>query len=206
MDKESNQINSNGRLDIDESNHRVNNLDEEARRPDFDVDQFVELLDDVVVLTNYDKLVEAGATKIDLSKIKDTVNPEVAANNLEVFEKNKTNLGDPEELVDKILEQKDSFDGPSAELKVMEKFNTDAQKIMDFYLEQEDVWYFLTGTLENLVAHGAKIDPDILIEKVIESDLAQDDGFDPDYDLDRFKKIGASDEQLKRLLSGLGHE
>lgn len=181
--------------DLDQ-NQIMSHLDE-LLRLDISIDDIVGRLDDIMVVAHYDQLVQKGATQIDLDKLKDSVNPIVILNNLEVFQKAGILLNYTNIIIN--LSDGDALSILPYDTNRLLELGVAPQLIADKCMTSEGpILNFVQESLPKLLSLGVRIDGDMLVNKLI-SDLEVVVDFNDEVDIHEIERAGASVDSLSKL-------
>src|ERR1035437_23247 len=186
---------SNLNLSDMDQNQIISHLDE-LLDTDNSIDNVVSSLDDVHVIANYNLLTQRGATNIDLVKIRDSVNPIVVMNNLEVFQ----NANVPVDIVKIIYGSFDdegkTFLMDPEDVDEWAALGADPQVLADKYTQSGGTE---PDVVQALLDRGAHVDADKVVNNLLRDDYLLED-FHPEEDIPKLQRAGASPDVIQKLV------
>jgi hypothetical protein len=177
-----------------DSNQIINSLDELISQGN-SINDIASALSDVHIIANYDRLIQKGATNINLAKIKDTVDPEVILNNIAVFQNNNIHLD-----MNSIMERmSDAYWKYISEFNIekWQSWGISSQTIADKFVQANGIDL---NTVEVLLNAGAHVNPDKIIDNLLYDEDYLIEDFYAENDVAILKQAGASPETIQKLL------
>jgi len=165
------------------------------------IDDIVSNLGPMYLIANYNKLVDKGATNIDLAQLVSLVDPVIVSNNLETF----YNAGVPLDYASYVFAPYNNEAFYYYDLNKLMAVGVHPQLIADKIMSYDEVDLAVLDTIPEFIRLGINIDGSMLIDKLLKDSFTAEN-ISEEVDVPIVMLTHPNDESISKLLNFLSDD